>query len=339
MSHVLWWAWCLTAILFTAVALGRVLRRRRSAPRRAVRRALLLRPVDAPTPSELENLSLSVPGVEQVVVSSYRLRLPDAVRWLPSDPPGFNRKLGHLKYALAVREDPTRPVLVVDADVRVDAALVDSLLSALESGAALAWAAPRPLQGGVERGLLVQSVHSFEVLEVMSLGSTPLCGKAMALGPQACEVLATLPDCLGEDLELSRALSARGLPVRLAGEARMPERAAAVARYTRWMQVLKAHRPSLFPTVPLLFACTPLLLLGAAVEGSAAMGAGAAALVVLRSTLASVLERRPGAFLGWLGAESLLLWCWTRALVKGSRVVWRGRPLVVGAEGRLGVAR
>ncbi|MDQ3264362.1 MAG: carotenoid biosynthesis protein [Myxococcota bacterium] len=339
MTSALWWAWCLTAILFTAVALVRVLRRSRLAPSQASRRVLLLRPVDAPSPSELENLSVSLPGVEQVVVSSYRLRLPDAVRWLPSDPPGFNRKLGHLKYALAVREEVTRPVLVVDADVRVDTALVDSLLSALESGAALAWAAPRPSQRGVERGLLVQSVHSFEVLEEMSLGSTPLCGKAMALGPQACAVLATLPDCLGEDLELSRALSARGLPVRLAGEARMPARVPAVARYTRWMQVLRAHRPALFPTVPLLFACTPPLLLVAAVEGSLAMGAGGAVLVLLRATLASVLERRPGVFLGWLGAELLLLWCWCRALVQGSRVVWRGRPLVVGAEGRLGVAR
>ncbi|MBK7862641.1 MAG: hypothetical protein IPJ65_29340 [Archangiaceae bacterium] len=152
-------------------------------------------------------------------------------------------------------------------------------------------------------------------------------------------MLDALPDCIGEDLELARALSAKGLTVKQAGRARMPYGGASVpqvlARFTRWMQVLKAHRPSLFPTIPLLFCCTPVLLVAAHLSGDGMARAAVAALVSLRLILASVLERRPGLYVSWLFAEVLLLACWVRAVLAGSRVKWRGRELVVGAHGVL----
>jgi hypothetical protein len=334
-------SWLVIATLFTLVALVRAATRP-SPPRegRAKNRTpLLLRPVDAATPAELENLARPLTGVEQVVLSPFRPRLPDEVRWLPSDPLRHNRKLGHLQYALTILKTEGRPVLSIDADVCVDDRLVTALVTELDAGAALAWAAPHPLERGVTRGLLVQSLHSFRALDAMSEGAKPVCGKAIALSPQALEVLRTLPDCLGEDLELSRKLHQLHLQVSLAGEASVSGAAASlpvlIARFTRWMQVLKAHRPLLFPTIPLLFAATPLLVVAAALVGSAPLGLGALTLVLTRASLAAVLERRASAFGSWFAAELLLLCCWVNALLLGSTVTWRGRVMEVGLHGRL----
>ncbi|HZH04658.1 MAG TPA: carotenoid biosynthesis protein, partial [Myxococcaceae bacterium] len=145
------WAW--SAALFSAVALARLWRGRRLAKRTAtlpLPAVLLLRPVDAPTRSERESLAAPVdyPGaLEQVVLSPFPLDLPGHLRWLPSDPPTRNRKVGHLLYALSVLETQGRVVLAVDADVRVDGALVAALAEPLSQGAALSTAAPEPMVG------------------------------------------------------------------------------------------------------------------------------------------------------------------------------------------------
>ncbi|MBL9037608.1 MAG: carotenoid biosynthesis protein [Archangium sp.] len=330
---VLLTAWACLAAGFTAVALTRLLLRSGGAPHVHPERGVtLLRPMDSPSAGELENLRAVPAGVEQVVLSPVPPPSPYAGRWAASDPPTANRKLGHLQHAL-----PTvgRAVVMADADVEVDDQLVDALLEAIDSGAELAWAAPRPSVPGATRSLLVQSVHSFEVLGVMALGAASVCGKAMALGPRAMKALAELPDCIGEDLELARVLHAAGLKVVQVGRARIPRAnpSPAVARFTRWMEVLKAHRPAQFPTVPLVLACTPLLVLAAAVSREPAVAISVAVLVVLRAVVAAVLERRVGVFFGWFGAEALLLWCWLRALTTRGQVTWRGRALVVGAHG------
>jgi hypothetical protein len=319
--------WAALAAAFTVLALYKLALRPQVAASKPSRVGIvLLRPVDAPTACELETLGQVPRGVEQCVLSPR----PLTANHHPSEPSAQNRKLGHLRSFNA-----TGPVLVADADVAVDDALVDALLGALEAGADLAWAAPRPLSPGVTRGLLVQSLHSFEALDVLSVGSKPVCGKAMALTPAAWAALLQLPDCIGEDLELSSVLHRRGLTVARAGYALMPHPAAPLARFTRWMQVLNAHRPALFPTVPLLFSCTPLLLAGALLQGDGVARAATAVLVALRLVTASVLERQRRVHLAWLGAEALLLVCWVRALLRGDRVTWRGRELAVGAQGAL----
>ncbi|MBK7862642.1 MAG: hypothetical protein IPJ65_29345 [Archangiaceae bacterium] len=180
-------AWALLAVMFTVMAMVRVaLSAARSAhpePRATpearsseLSNVLLVRPVDAPTGGELANLRKVPSGLEQWVMSPD----PTVPNHHPSDPRTQNRKLGHLK---AAQVDPARTVLVVDADVEVDDALVDALLSALEGGADLAWAAPHPERRGLVRGLLVQSLHSFVVLDAVTFGARPVCGKAMALSP------------------------------------------------------------------------------------------------------------------------------------------------------------
>lgn len=350
--------WALLAAGFSGVALYRLVRRQRSlrdtqrAPRLRRRpHVLLLRPVDAPTPLELENLSTPVDyaGVlTHVVLSPFRPRLASPnVQWLPSDPLCRNRKVGHLSYALATmtrRADTV--VLSVDADVRVDGALIAALVDELRDGAALASAAPRPevrdtLAGRMVRGLLVQSHHNFEVLDVMSAGARAVCGKAIALSAAAQAELVKLSDCIGEDLELAQVLHERGLEVSLARvTAHVPQaedlRSSAVFdRFTRWMQVLRAHRPPLFPTVPLFFAPTPMLMVLASIVATPGSAAALCALVGLRIALANRLDGRAGLRFEWLLAEVLLLAAWVGALRRGRVVTWRGRRFTLTAGGRM----
>ncbi|MEW5739414.1 MAG: glycosyltransferase [Myxococcota bacterium] len=349
--------WALCAAGFTAVALFRLRRRRTlarepGAPR--IRRwphVLLLRPVDAPTPLELENLASPVDysgPLTHVVLSPFRPRLASAnVEWLPSDPLSGNRKVGHLAYALAtLPRAADSVVLCVDADVRVDGALVASLVDELRGGAALASAAPRPevqesMAGRMVRGLLVQSHHSFEALDVMSAGARAVCGKALALSREAQALLPALADCIGEDLELSSALYERGLPVTLARAPAVVPQApdasprAVLERFARWMQVLRAHRPALFPSVPLLFAPTPLLMVLASWLAAPQAAVALCLLVGARIALANRLDGRPGLRFEWLLAELLLLTAWLDALRRGRIVTWRGRRFALSKGGRM----
>lgn len=349
--------WAVLAGCFTWVAVWRLWQRPRMqrearGPRvRRRPRVLLLRPVDAPTPLELQNLAAPVAyagHLTHVVLSPFRPRLQSAnVQWLPSDPLTRNRKVGHVAYALSAlpRADDT-VVLCVDADVRVDGALVSALVDELRDGAALASAAPRPevretLAGRMVRGLLVQSHHNFEVLDVMSAGARAVCGKAIALSPTAQAELVRLGDCIGEDLELSQVLHERGLVVSLVrAAAHVPQAQdtrprAVLDRFTRWMQVLRAHRPSLFPTVPLFFASTPVLMVLAAWLATPASAAALCFLVAARISLANRLDGRPGLRFEWLLAEMLLLVAWLESLRLGRVVTWRGRRYTLAKGGRM----
>lgn len=365
--------WALLAAGFTGVALYRLVRQRRAESSRTRRRphVLLIRPVDAPTPLELENLGTPIdyPGqLTHVVVSPFRPRLTSAnVRWLASDPLSRNRKVGHIAYALSTlqaergagNDEPSiderldsletsadQVVLCVDADVRVDAALIGSLVDELRDGAALTSAAPRPsvshsLGGRAVRGLLVQSHHAFEVIDVMSAGARAICGKAIALSPVAAAELLKLADCIGEDLELSHVLHEQGLPVTLAkATANVPQPAqvsvgAVIERFTRWMQVLRAHRPALFPTVPLFFAPTPVLMVLASVVATPSAALGLSLLVALRIALANRQDNRGGLRFEWLLAEGLLWLCWLNALRQGGTVEWRGRRFTLRSGGKM----
>jgi ceramide glucosyltransferase len=324
--------WCALALGFTVTA---IIKTRRPANENRTARAnvILLRPVDAPTTLELNTLANVPAGVEQWVLSPTKPQ-GSAGRWVASNPQTLNRKLGHLQNAIAQLEGD-QPVLAIDADVQVDGSLVDALLAGLKSGAALAWAAPAPEATGLERGLLVQSAHSFEVLAAMSPGSSPLCGKAMALSPQALAVLRELPDCVGEDLQLSDELHSHGLTTRLVGRAHIPGMRSvrdSLHRFTRWMQVLRAHRTALFPTIPFFFACTPMLLL-ASLFVQWPVQVLIIALFFTRALLAWKQEGRPSMW--WLAGETLLLASWLRSLWLGTRVTWRGRVMQLGPAGVL----
>ncbi|MBZ4415459.1 glycosyltransferase [Myxococcus sp. RHSTA-1-4] len=362
--------WAVLATGFSGVALARLLRARPAASSAGtLPPVLLLRPVDAPTPRELENLAAPIDyagPLEQVVVSPYRPRLAPGVRWLPSDPLTPNRKVGHLLYALEVLQTQGRVVLAVDADVAVTGALVEGLAAPVASGAAaLSTAAPTPVDPGdgasrAMTGLLRYTHHSFRALDVMSAGAKAVCGKALGLSPSAMESLKELADHIGEDLELSKRLHARGLDVALsAAPAVVPVGAVGswstpLARFTRWMQVLSSHRPALYPTVPLLFTATPPLVLLAAVMGSPVLVGAVSLLVGVRTLLSLRLatlstavspgaEARPTAvdrglphaLTDWLLGEALLLAAFLCSLWQQGTVTWRGHTYALRPGGRM----
>jgi ceramide glucosyltransferase len=346
--------WATTAALFTGLTLLRLFRRRPpppgpSGPLPAV---LLLRPLDEPTERELENLAqpLGYPSsLRHVVVSPYRPRLAPGVTWLYSDPVAANRKVGHLSYALATLARPGEVVLAVDADVAVDAALVTGLALPVASGAALSTAAPEPfgatsLAARAAQALLRSTQHAFVALHVMSLGARAICGKAVGLGPEACALLPLLGEQIGEDLELALQLHARGrevalsvAPARIPVEGRVGFRLA-VRRFSRWMHVLRAHRPELFPTVPWLLCPTPLLVLAALLLHSPVLLALVVGLLGLRTLLALRLTAGQADGAGtagaWLLGEGLLLAAFLHALLFRT-VAWRGRRFRLLPGGRM----
>lgn len=350
--------WAMLAGGFSAVALARLMRRR--GPAGSTRAAVLLvRPVDAPTARELENLARPVDyagPVEHVVLSPSRPPLPEHVQWIASDPAVPNRKVGHVLRALEARPDSHRVVVVVDADVAVTGALVEGLAAPVVTGAALSTAVPTPVGecSGAQRavaGLLRRTHHSFRALHVMSAGARAVCGKALGLGPRALEELPALAEHIGEDLELSQRLHARGLDVALCEVPALVPLApgswrAALERFTRWMQVLESHRPALYPTVPLLFTPTWPLLGLALAGGSAALAWGVGGLIAVRTLLAwrlAVLSapeaEGSGAWrhlsLDWLWGEALLLAAFLTSLWRAPRVTWRGRTYALHAGGRM----
>ena len=314
---------------------------------------LLLRPVDAPTAQELKNLAHSIdyPGrIDHVVLSPFRPRLPDSVRWVPSDPLGGNRKVGHVAYGLNVLQTRKLCVLVVDADVAVDGELVRSLVAPLQQGAALSVAAPHLDEGNDAGAFLATSLldhthHAFRALHATSLGAKAICGKALGLSERAQQVLRSLGEHIGEDLELSQRLHEEGLPVALAStEARVPAAppriSDALERFTRGMQVRRAPRPRMYPTVPLLLAATPVWTVGALLSGSAAAAAAVSVLWLSRAALSARLARLGGhpvatrTLWRWFPAEVLLLAAWSTSLLRRT-VRWRGRRYVIGGHGRM----
>ncbi len=349
--------WGSVALLFSAVTHARLLPRHRpvaTAPG-ALPAVLLLRPLDEPTERELQNLALPVPyggALRHVVLSPYRPRLPAHVEWLYSDPVEPNRKVGHLRYALAtLPRRAAEVVLAVDADVAVDAALVTALALPLAEGAPLCTAAPEPtgavgLAARAAQALLAWTHQAFVPLHLMSLGAPALCGKALGLGQKAQALLPGLGQYLGEDLEMALRLHATGSQVVLASApAPMPlggplGGGAVVRRFSRWMRVLRAHRPALLPTVPLLLCPTPVLLGVALLAGSPWL-LGLLSLLWAARTALAVRLARPGqraqAAREWPLGEALLLVSFLHALAVRD-VAWRGRRFRLLPGGRLEAA-
>jgi len=337
-------AWALLASGFSAYTLLALRRSTRRAPAPSAPPVVLLRPADALTSRETALLAepIAYPGdCAYVVVSPTCPPGVAAERWLASDPATPNRKVGHLLRALDALGVADRIVVAIDCDVRVDGALVASLADAIARGAALATAAPAPeaAPGVVPRAVRALLCHthlSFRALDAVSVGAKSICGKAMALSPAAIDGLRTMRERVGEDLELAQWLCDRALPVVLVeAPAVMPQAphaplAPARERFTRWMQVLRAHRPALWALVPVLFTPSlPLLLLGLFVGTPVLI----ATLVLwgLRTGLALRLEPRDAW--RWPLGEALLLLAFVGSLGRRT-VTWRGRRFRLEPGGR-----
>ena len=241
----------------------------------------------------------------------------------------LNRKAGHIEHALTQLDHASAHVLIIDSDVAVDEALIEALASALDEGADIVTAEPkltgaRTLGEHALAGVWNAGHHNFAALFAMSAGAKTLCGKAIGLSPRARGWLRS--DVIGEDLELAKMAHLQGAVVAFAavpalvpasGEATLGE---VFARLTRWMCVLRAHRPALLPAVPLLFCpLLPLLF----IAPLSALGIFALA----RTLLGARLDGWRGA-LRWPLGEAILLFAFVRSLFVQT-VAWRGRLIRV----------
>lgn len=249
--------------------------------------------------------------------------------------------------------------LVVDSDVDLDGLDLDALLRPLrrpENKVGAVWCPPverepKTLGDTLSAALLGGSLHAFALLG--TLDPKGLVGKTFAVRLDALRQIGGFGDLvwhLGEDMELSRRLGQAGwmvkrsdVPVASLASGRSVRQV--VARYSRWMMVIRSQRPALLLTYPLLIAGTPMLLLAAALAASFGVpGMGLAATVAVSMRLAvaiaaRVLSGRTARVFGTLAdtvlADGLMLLAFARAAFGPARVRWRQRWIRIGPRGRL----
>ncbi|MFO0757130.1 MAG: glycosyltransferase [Byssovorax sp.] len=271
---------------------------------------------------------------------------------------GPNRKVSQIHEVLRGEAGRFDVVLIADSDVDLGETSLDLLIEPLTGPHphAAAWAPP------VEHGLaeapgdrasaalLGASLHAFPLLA--GLDRRGLVGKLFAVRKNALDRIGGfggLRDHLGEDMELGRRLTGRRLtltaaPIIARSMASGRSMEQALSRFARWLMVIRAQRPALLPSYPLLFFATPLILaLSLLTAPAAPLPALAGALLALASRAAVALfaSRAAGRPLGLgaalrasLAGDWLLARAFARAL--GSRhVEWRGSSLVLGPGGLL----
>lgn len=275
---------------------------------------------------------------------------------------GPNRKAEQVARALArASRDGLSfdTVVVADSDVAPSPADLDALAGALDLGAKAAYVpvSEAPPREGAKLGdranvaVLSASPHAFPLLAGMD--ASLFVGKLCAIDRAALEAAGgfeALTHLLGEDVELERRLRANGHDVVSVPRAAVATRSGrelgdAVARFTRWLGVVRAQRPHLLPTylfvfasfLPTLSAC---LLIGSRSADAAAYGALlVGAVLVARLAVAfegrrlSGLQRGFGAaFVDVVLADAVLLSALFRAATS-REVSWRGQILRVTSSG------
>jgi ceramide glucosyltransferase len=252
--------------------------------------------------------------------------------------------------------------LVIDSDVELETLDLTRLLAPLrdpDARVAATWCPPverEPVSLGdrMSAALLGGSLHAFPLLGV--LDPAGLVGKTLAVRLDALREVggfAGLVRHLGEDMELARRLRARGFRIAmseqvvasLASRRRVTD---VLARYARWLLVIRAQRPRLLASYPLLLAATPGIVLGGSLGlwlglpgAGAAMGLAVVARLVVAYAAARVACRAAGPVAGPMTAlgdavlaDALLLGAFVRALGP-ARVRWRDRSLRLGTHGVL----
>ena len=271
---------------------------------------------------------------------------------------GPNRKVSQIHEVLASDGASFEVLLVADSDLDLGSTDLDPLIAPLTgpSPRAAVWAPPAEHGAAETAGdrasiaLLGASLHAFPLLA--GLDRRGLVGKLFAVRRDVLDALGgfgALADHLGEDMELARLILARGgaiedapLVARSMATGRSMEQV--VARFARWLMVIRAQRPWLLPSYPLLFFATPLIvtlaLIGA--PGSPQIALVAALLASLsRLGVALAAARASGrtaslrvAAVEALRGDLLLARAFARAL--GSRrFSWRGTALTIERGGRL----
>jgi ceramide glucosyltransferase len=374
--------WATLVVVTSGVALGRALRRRRSAgpPARAVGpapRVLVVRPCAGLEPHLRRSLGSTVAllhhaGPLQIVLSTStaddpacsvlhevatELRaqgLAVAVQVVP--PRGPNLKASQL--AGLVDDADADVAVVIDSDVDVEGLDLARLLAPLrdpETRVAAVWCPPverEPASLGdrMSAAVLGGSLHAFALLG--TLDRTGLVGKTFAVRVPVLRAVGGfcgLVSHLGEDMELSRRLTVAGwstamsdmVVASLASHRRVGQ---VLARYARWLMVIRAQRPVLLWSYPLLLAATPGLVLAGSIGvvlglpgAAAAVGSAVITRLAVATAAAVLAHRKPSlgrALVDAVLADAALLAAFARALGP-ARVRWRDHSLRLGIHGVL----
>lgn len=270
-----------------------------------------------------------------------------------------NHKVAQLAGVTAHLRDGHTIILNVDSDVDLSGVDLDVLIAPLLAKRVAACWAPtievaaahaHRLGDRASAAYLNTSLHAFPLLS--GLDPTGLVGKVFAIRADALAQVggfAAFTRYLGEDMALSQRLRGAGYrvePSPLVTHSRAVGRTLpqALARFSRWVMVIRAQRPALMASYPLLLAAAPpLLLLGAWSRGvDPQRAAWTVGVTTAARTAAAVAARKfAGQPVDWrrLPADMALgdglLWAaWMRAL-STREVTWSGRTLRIDDTGRL----
>jgi ceramide glucosyltransferase len=198
--------------------------------------------------------------------------------------------------------------------------------------------------------LLGGSLHAFTILG--ALDGRGLVGKLCAVRRDALDAaggFGAMERVLGEDMELSQRLTSADRTVTVAPAVARSLKTgrtwqSAVDRYARWLTVIRAQRPHLLASYPLLFFAAPLLLVASLLLAPFAKEyALATATITISSRLVAALSARAlagfrlslrEAVIDAALSDALLAHAFVRAMATRT-VTWRGRTLSIDRRGML----
>lgn len=270
-----------------------------------------------------------------------------------------NRKVAQLICGL--KRSTAEYVVCADSDVCLQDDDLQALLFALEEKSArpvgAAFAAPIEVAGTTladraSAAVVGGSPQSFLALYGLAamLGGTPsMAGALCALRKSALLTIGGFEgvrNCLGEDHELAQRFARAGFDVKLSHRpARCHDSARSawqvITRVARWLTVVRAQRPLLLATYPLLIAATPALSIAAVIVRSPVCIGFTFAVILLRTLLGYSLRRffgisiRLGTALGEVFLSEGLLWLGFVRAVCSRKIVWRGHSFYVDRGGRM----
>ncbi len=343
-----------------------------------VGRVLLVRPCAGLEPALLRSLSsIATPPADVRV--SYRFAIGSAsdpalpivqaataslrkvgvdAAWLITQADAPNHKAAQIEAVLANEPNDFDYLVVADSDVDLEPCNLEQLLAPMISdpNVGAVWAPPIELAAAsgtgdrASKALLSSSLHAFTILGALDSGS--LVGKLFALDRSAVQSIGgftPMTRVLGEDMEIGRRVREKKRTVRTAPFVAVSLKSGrswqnVVQRYARWLAVIRAQRPHLLASYPLLFFSAPLLLiLSALLFPFAPQLAVASAGVALAGRFVSAFAARRLAGIALFSrslfgdvvlADALLMHAFVRALFART-LTWRGRTLTIDRQGSL----
>ncbi len=345
------------AAAFTIVCATASALRRAPKSRRGASRVFLLRPMEVASRAVAARLAGDARAysgeLTRVWCAPVAIAAPRDVRVAVSglaEDAAVNRKVAHLAAGLALvaAELDERSVVVhADSDVRLDPGDLDVLVAALDDGLALSFAPPAPT-GRLAQAIVALSPQAFAVIAGLAriTGSSPaLAGKLVAIRAPLLEALGgygCAMHAIGDDVALLETAKNKGARVLMSERAAIVESHQGVLQVleqlTRWLRVVRAHRPALLLTYPFLIAPLPVAAVLCALASTwTAFAALAATRVLLAITVTHGVYRGRASVLNVALApiaDAIVLLAVARASLSRS-IEWAGRRYRVGARGRI----